>query len=227
MENGKYTVYAHELYDGRLYIGCTCQNVWRRWRPDGSGYIGTPFYRAIEKYGWDSFKHIVLFENLPEQVAYETEKELIRRYKTQQVRYGFNTSGGGIGMSNPTDEVRKKIGEWSRKVNTGRKHTDEYKEMMSRRMKENNPNKGGKAMTAEGIKRFREYAKKPKTDIQRKRMSASARKRKVICVETGEIFGSMKEAAVMKGVYYTAITSAVYDSNKKAAGYHWRTYEGV
>lgn len=227
MENKKYTVYAHELYDGRLYIGCTCQNISRRWRADGSGYAGTLFYKAIQEYGWDSFSHIVLFENLPKQVAYEVEKELIKRYKTQQIQYGFNTCGGGNGWSNPTDEQKERFSRWSKRVNTGRRYSADVRAMHSRRMRESNPNRGGRCLTAERIERFREYAKKPKTDIQRERMSASARKRKVICVETGEIFGSMKEAAVMKGVYYTTITSAVYDSNKKAAGYHWRTYEGV
>lgn len=225
MENGKYTVYAHELYDGRLYIGCTCCAPSKRWGVKGNGYAGTPFYNAIQKYGWDSFKHIVLFENMPEQVAYEIEKELIKRYKTQQIQYGFNTCGGGKGWNNPTEEQKERFSRWSKRVNTGRKHSAEVRAIHSRWMRENNPNKGGRCITAERIERFREYAKKPKTDIQRKRMSASAKKRKVICVETGEVFESMKEAAIAKGAYYTTISCAVYDSNRRAAGYHWKTYE--
>lgn len=225
MENGKYTVYVHKLYDGRMYIGCTCQTTSKRWGVDGKGYSGSPFYDAIQKYGWDSFSHIVLFENLPKQVAYEVEKELIKRYKTQQIQYGFNTCGGGNGWSNPTDEQKERFSRWSKRVNTGRKQSAEERAMHSRWMKENNPNRGGRCMTEERIERFREYVKKPKTDIQRKRMSASAKKRKVICVETGEVFESMKEAAIAKGAYYTTISCAVYDSNRRAAGYHWKTYE--
>lgn len=136
-------------------------------------------------------------------------------------------SGGGDGVFHPTEEVRRKIGERSRITNTGRKHTEEYKQKMSKMMTENNPNKGGKCLTPQKIAQFTEYAKRPKTEAQKKKMSNSAKKRKIICVETGEVFNSMKEAAEKKNAYYTAITCAVYDSKRKAAGYHWKTYEGL
>ena len=217
----EFTVYVHTLFDGRKYIGITSQRPERRWR-NGEGYKtkSSYFYRAIQKYGWDAFTHEILFEHLTEERAKQLERELISRNKTQERAFGFNISGGGDGVFNPTDEVRKKIGEVSRKVNTGRKHTEEYKKLMSERMKANNPNAGGKLLTAEKVNRFTEYAKKPKTDIQKQRMSKSAKKRAVRCVETGVVYESMKEASEKLGIYYTAISGAVYKKSR-AGGYHW------
>ena len=36
-----------------------------------------PFFRAIEKYGWDNFRHIIIASDLTEMEAKEMEKDLI------------------------------------------------------------------------------------------------------------------------------------------------------
>ena len=60
------------------------------------GYQDNPhFFRAIVKYGWDNFKHEILFEGLTEDEAYEKEKELIKHHKSNDFQYGFNRSSGG------------------------------------------------------------------------------------------------------------------------------------
>ena len=71
-----WTVYIHtNKENGKVYIGITGQTVERRWRSDGSGYKKCLlFYRAIQKYGWDNFNHIVLLENISEECAKEIEK---------------------------------------------------------------------------------------------------------------------------------------------------------
>lgn len=231
MRENHFCVYAHVLFDGRLYIGITGQKPERRWR-EGAGYRKkgnkqSYFYNSIMKYGWDSFKHIILASGLTEEEAKQAEIKLISIFRTQDRNFGFNESGGGEGNFNPSEETRRKIGEISKKVNTGRKQTEENKKRESERMKRNNPNAGGKALTAEAIERFTEYAKKPKTKNQRLKMSQSAKKRPIVCVETGTVYESMKQAADMMGVYYTAISCAVYDGKRKSCGYHWRYYEGL
>ena len=218
----KFIVYCHTLYDGRKYIGITCQNASRRWR-NGDGYNHNPYFsNVIKKYGWDSFTHEILFQDLPEEDAKRIERELIVKYKTQDRKYGFNMTGGGEGNYNPTEEIRRRIGEVSRKANTGRKHTEEYKRMMSERMKANNPNANGKALTPERITNFTEYAKKPKTESQKKKMSESAKKHKVYCAETGEIFESMKDASEKLGIKYSTVSAAVYRGTK-VKGIHIKT----
>lgn len=222
-----FCVYSHTLYDGRKYIGITSQKTSRRWRNGDAYKKQNPyFYNAIKKYGWDNFKHEILFENLSEEEAKTKEKELIKEYNTQDRNKGFNITGGGDGLFNPTKETRRKIGENSRKVNIGRKHTEEYKKHMSELMKKNNPNKDGKCLTQERIEKFREYAKKPKTEIQKKRMSESAKKHKVICAETGEVFNSIKEASESLGLKYSSVSTALYRGNT-IKGLHIRSYEGL
>ena len=223
----KYTVYCHTLFDGRKYFGKTSQPLSRRWRGNGEGYSGTPFYEAIKRYGWQAFDHETIAKGLTELRAKAMEESLIKQYKTQDVKYGFNVTGGD-GWKNPTAEQSERFSNHLRAVNKGRRHTDEYKRGMSERMKgDKNPNAGGRLLTPERVERFREYSKKPKTEEQKRRMSESARKRRVQCVETGEVFGSMKEAAEKMCVGYTTISCAVYNSKRRAAGYHWRTYEGL
>lgn len=220
-----FVVYCHKLNDGRRYIGITCQNVNRRWRNGDAYYSNSYFYRAIKKYGWDAFTHEILFRGLTEEEAKAKEIELIEKYNTQDRRYGFNLTGGGEGNYNPPEETRRKIGEHSRRVNTGRKHTEEYKRMMSEMMKENNPNAGGKLLTEERIAKFAEYARKPKTEAQKKKMSESAKKHKVYCMETGEVYDSIKAAAKKLGVGYSCVSSALYRGNR-VKGVHIKSYEG-
>lgn len=88
-----YLVYKHtNKTNGKVYIGVTKQAAERRWQ-NGSGYYGTYFHNAIEKYGWDGFEHEILFENLTMDKAYQIEKELIEKYKSNQREFGYNVAG--------------------------------------------------------------------------------------------------------------------------------------
>ena len=77
-----YTIYMHKnIINGKVYIGQTIQeNLEDRWK-NGKGYKPcTYFYRAIEKYGWDNFAHIILeqgdasFEEINEREKYYARK---------------------------------------------------------------------------------------------------------------------------------------------------------
>lgn len=71
-------------------------------------------YRAIQKYGWDNIEHNILFENLTQEQAFEKEKELIAKYKTNITRYGSNygydlTDGGEGSLGHKvTEELKQK-----------------------------------------------------------------------------------------------------------------------
>lgn len=55
-----YTVYMHVSPSGKRYIGITSQKVEKRWA-NGKGYKTQQyFYRAIKKYGWNNFQHIIV-----------------------------------------------------------------------------------------------------------------------------------------------------------------------
>ena len=90
-------VYMHiNKVNNKKYIGITGQErIQDRWRSDGSGYKTQVFGRAIEKYGWDNFDHIILDEKLSDVEALEKEKHYIEKYNTTNPDYGYNISVGG------------------------------------------------------------------------------------------------------------------------------------
>lgn len=97
-----YTVYCHRnKINDKYYVGITQQNPTRRWQK-GIGYNGQLFGRAIKKYGWDNFEHIILEQNLSFEQAMEQEQYYIQ-YFNSQLPNGYNISIGGesgaIGIS--------------------------------------------------------------------------------------------------------------------------------
>ena len=90
-----FVVYKHTSPNGKVYIGITSQNPIERWR-GGKGYKTNPhFWNAIVKYGWDNFKHEILFTDLTKEEAEQKEIELIAFYKSNCSEFGYNISSGG------------------------------------------------------------------------------------------------------------------------------------
>lgn len=114
-EANTFCVYCHISPDGKRYIGITSRSPKVRWH-GGSGYRDNDhFRRAIAKYGWDAFQHIILFENLSMEEASEKEKELICEYETTNPDKGYNIAPGGFGGGHPTsEETKQKISDAKR-----------------------------------------------------------------------------------------------------------------
>lgn len=91
-----YCIYIHKnKINNKVYIGQTCQKPEYRWE-NGEGYVQcSAFYAAIQKYGWDNFEHIILFENLTQEEANKKEEELIKQYNSNNKEYGYNITAGG------------------------------------------------------------------------------------------------------------------------------------
>jgi hypothetical protein len=96
-EKREYCVYKHtSKIDGRAYVGITRVGAENRWRNGGIGYKHQKyFWRYIEKYGWDSLEHEVLFDNLTEEEATAMERELIAKWDLTNKNKGFNLDLGG------------------------------------------------------------------------------------------------------------------------------------
>lgn len=93
---GKYVLYEHRnKTNGKRYIGISC-NYKQRWNSNGKRYQNsTYFWRAIQKYGWENFTHNILIKDLSREEASELEKAYIKKYKTQNEKYGYNLTAGG------------------------------------------------------------------------------------------------------------------------------------
>lgn len=94
-KENNYLVYRHIAPNGKSYIGITKQDAERRFQ-DGNGYKSQhQFWRAIKKYGWNSFQHEILENGLSEKEASEKEAYYIKIYNTF-VPNGYNVAEGGI-----------------------------------------------------------------------------------------------------------------------------------
>lgn len=92
-----WTVYIHISPSNKVYVGITKRTLSQRFK-NGEGYISCPlFYKAIQKYGWNNFQHIIILENISQSEAKYTEKYLIRWYKMHNQSY--NITDGGQGMA--------------------------------------------------------------------------------------------------------------------------------
>lgn len=102
----KYFVYRHIAPNGKMYIGITSKsNPEQRWMTDGSGYSSNRhFWNAIQKYGWNNFKHIIVAHGLSVDTACHLEAYLIDKYDSMS--NGYNQTSGGIYPTEVTDEIR-------------------------------------------------------------------------------------------------------------------------
>lgn len=100
----QYTLYMHvNKNNHKKYIGLT-NNIQRRWRCGGIEYKphsydkqNRKFWNAIVKYGFDSFEHVVLLENLTFEEACEKEVEYIKKHDATNRNKGYNVAIGGNG----------------------------------------------------------------------------------------------------------------------------------
>lgn len=158
MEERNFCVYKHTSPSGKVYIGITSKIPEKRWGINGYNYHKqTVFYNAIKKYGWDSFKHEILFENLTHDEAVEKEVELISLYKSNCSKYynpmyGYNQTDGGEGQSGMRLSEERKT-EMSKRMSGkgnhfyGKHHSQEVIDKLSKDRKgtmlgKDNPNYG-------------------------------------------------------------------------------------
>lgn len=139
-----YAVYIHKnKINGKVYVGITRQDVNRRWRNGNGYYQNKHFSRAIKKYGWDSFEHIVIKTGLTKDDACNEERRLIKKYRSNDERYGYNKSSGG---EKPAFGVKmsKETRDKMRAAHIGKKKPDGFAEKISAAKKGKPNGKTGK-----------------------------------------------------------------------------------
>lgn len=216
-----YIVYKHTSPHGKVYIGITSQSPIRRWRKDGSGYKShTHFYRAIKKYGWDNFKHEILFSGLSQKEAEQKEMELIALYNSTNQDYGYNISLGGESGSfgyrfSKEQKIQlSKIRKGKNNGMYGKNHTKEAKEKnriahMKENLSENTIHK--MSIAKKGKKRT-------KQSIEKQRQTICNR---VVCLETMIEYNGTKEAGRINNIDPSAIAKVCRGERKTAGQLHW------
>ena len=244
-----YKVYMHRnKTNQKVYIGITKQKCEDRWRHDGFGYQNQDkFFRAILKYGWDNFEHIILFEGLTAEEAGKKEKELIIIYDSYN--NGYNADLGGS-VTNHSLETLEKM----RKAMTGKKHTEETKKKISMSKEKDKISvictetkktyasiadasidtgvdkssiikcckgtilsAGGLTWRYADVERHNLYK-----DIIETRINKS--KKAVICIETNIVYETIRSASQSTGADESAIVKVCKGKQKTAGGYHWQYF---
>lgn len=239
-----YCVYKHTSPSRKVYVGITCQAPERRWR-NGEAYKENDyFYKAILKYGWENFKHEILFDGLNREEACAKEIEIIKELKANDRSFGYNIEAGGT-SSRLSEETKEKIrnkhiglkpnAETRAKMSIAqskRTHSTETREKIGKAQRGEKHHMYGKHHSAEtrakmsashkGENAYWYGKKKPQESVEK---TAIAHRKPVVCVETGEVYASLTAAAKAKGMSrHTLISNALNGISKTAGGFHWRFY---
>lgn len=224
MKEKCYTVYMHICPNNKKYIGITKLKPNERWKNGKSYKNCVLFNRAIQKYGWENIEHIILFKKLSKEEAEEKEVLLIKEYKTNNNKYGYNIESGGH-VNCVSDETKKKISEATKKA----MQRPEIKRKMSIAQRNRiSPLKGRKLSDEHKEKLRISHIGKgigKRTEKQKENMRKNnKRKKKILCVETKEVFESINEAGRQTGIDYRNIHRSC-NNGKFAGGYHWKYYK--
>lgn len=241
----KYCVYKHtNTHNGKIYIGVTSQRPSKRW-DCGRGYQKNQhFWSAIQKYGWDSFLHEILFDNLSADEAFSKEQELIQEYDSCNCEKGYNLSTGGehgaegrFGEKHPmwgkhhTEETKQKI----RNRNLGVPFSPERlaafhahidREELSERAKRKFAycNKGRKWSEESNRKRSESNKGKKRSEESRDRIRQSKRKPILQLDADGTVikkWDSAKSVEDSTGIDAGHISKVCKGQRKSAGGFKW------
>lgn len=224
-----YKVYMHKnKLNGKVYIGITSKDdPNKRWL-NGKGYNhSTLFKKAIKKYGWDSFEHIILFDNLNKISACLIEIDLIFYYQKIQMSYNINL--GGEGSESMSSETKQKISQ------TLKNHpvSEETRAKISKKVSGKIHGNWGKPLSPEtrarigkansGEKNGMFNHKFTEEEIARKRLTNV--KPILQYSKDGEFIRewiSAQEVGRILGVYSKSISKCCLGQRKTALGYVWK-----
>lgn len=196
--------------NNKVYIGITCQKVYDRWRK-GRGYKSCKlFYRAILKYGWDNFEHIILFNNLTKEEAENKEINLIKKYNSNNYKYGYNICSGGKGT--PHHKMSKKSKEQMIKKLKEVMNKPEMKKRLSEKHSGKNHINYGKHLSEETKKKISNSEKGKKWSGLKK----------VMCLETNIIYESISDASRKTKANKYCIGQVCMNKRKTANKLHWK-----
>lgn len=229
----QWSVYRHTFPNGKVYIGITKQIPEKRWA-NGRGYqTQIAMIRAINKYGWGNIAHEVLKEGLSKDAAKAEEVRLIAEAKSNSPQFGYNITAGGDTTAPVSEETRRKLHD----INVGKVIPEEVRRKISETTKGTGAYWFGKHHSDQTKMKISESRKGKGTGIAfaadrrekiRKKMigNQNAPQKNTLCIETGILYRSAREAARKTGLRSAAISECCRGVRKTYGGFHWKYIEG-
>lgn len=226
-KNRKGAIYAHiNKINGKVYIGQTKQTLQKRWGRGSEYSTCTHFYKAIQKYGWDNFQHIVLECGLNDDEINEKEEYWINYYNSIENGYNIKKGGGNIPF---TEEHKNNISIGLTKtcghkviclntkkiydsINSAKKDTgaEHIEKCCLGKLQSAGRDAEGNALIWRYIE---DYNPEEKIEIKKQ----IRKKTPILCVTTGEIYSSIKEASRQTNIDNGSICKCC-NGKRKSAG---------
>jgi len=201
------------LINGKIYVGkhsaCSIDNSYM-----GSGIA---IRRAIAKYGVDSFEKSILCLCSSEEE--QNKKEIFWIETTGAFGDGYNMTRGGEGKLGYKPS-KESIEQASKSRVEYYNNNPDARHNLSEKAKIRNVGTGnpfyGKKLSKEHIEKM------TKARIKAISGANNSSAVKIMCIETGEVFETAKEAAVWCGLAYsTTILKSAKGDRKSAGGHTW------
>ena len=202
MNNFKIYVHINKI-NKKAYVGQTKQELEKRWGKEGRNYKNCPkFYSAIQKYGWNSFEHILLEDDLSIEIVDERERYWIAYYDS--FRNGYNATTGGNLNKKFSEESKQKMSLAKKERYKGKGNPNygkPWSEEVKQKIREGNLNKVISEETREKMKiaNKNKWLGRHHTEETKQKLS-QIHSKKVKCLQTNQIFNSAKEAAEWAGI---------------------------
>lgn len=220
------------LINGKSYIGQSINIKRRFWDHRCISHESNRHLKyALKKYGKDNFKYEVLEECL------EDELDAKERHYIETLKPEYNvTNGGQDSLRRYPEDVRKKISnkskeQWENMTDEERQHRITHNltghrvgYAMSEETKAKLRDKNlGKKQSPETIE------KRKQTMLEKKRngyrQDNSSHMKRVKCIETNEVFKSVRDAAENIGVDPSSVSSMLKGRQKTVKGFHFEYLE--
>lgn len=233
--NNNYCVYCHISPSHKRYVGIS-NNPKKRWN-NGKGYKKNYlFARAIEKYGWDNFQHIILYSNLTIEEAKCKEIQLISLWKLTNPQYGYNLRDGGDGSFSEHSRKLMSLSRMGNQNTKGYHPSEATKEKISQSLKQYyathpNPNTGKKMSEEQRLKlknrvvseETKEKMRQHHADVSgEKNPSAKSIQQFDLMDNFIEEFPYAKLAALKYNIDLSSIIKCCKGKKKTCGGYKWR-----
>lgn len=128
-----YIVYKLTFPNNKIYIGQTKNFDTRMYHYKRLNSTSKLVGRAIKKYGWNNIKKEIIYTTTIKFID-KHERYFIEKYKSNDIKFGYNLESGGNKNKIPSKITRDKIRKLQTGTNNsfyGKKHSDENKKHWS------------------------------------------------------------------------------------------------